>query len=120
MNLFYFYQVPDPFDALNMLDYGHHEYENYRNFLNHSPEFMEDSIKSKSDPIYSEVLKPMFKKRSQFVLFDAFDKLLSAFSHLADMKIKKPAVMGKICRKLAKHLIVAYDSNGSSKYVVGE
>lgn len=45
------------------------------------------------------------------MMFHAFDRVLSAFEHISEMKIKKPSVLGKVCRKLAKHLLLQYDEN---------
>ena len=38
-------------------------------------------------------------------MFDSFNRLHLAFNHIAEMKVKKPQIMGKVCRKLAKHLL---------------
>lgn len=43
-------------------------------------------------------------------MFDAFTRLQQCFDHLAEMKIKKPQVIGVVCRKLAKYLLREYDS----------
>ena len=34
-----------------------------------------------------------------------------AFDHIAEMKIKKPAVLGSVCRKLAKYLLKEFDND---------
>lgn len=40
VNLFYFYQVGDPFEQLASLDYGFHIYENFQNYLSHYKDYL--------------------------------------------------------------------------------
>jgi hypothetical protein len=108
-NLFYFYQTGDPFEQLNMQDYGHHEYEKFKNYLTHSKAAHRVSKKQVAAEGYDEYLRPIFEKRSELILFDAFVKLSNTFLHVDEMKIRKPAVMGAVCKKLSKHLLKHYD-----------
>ena len=61
MNLFYFYQVKDPYEASNLSEYGFYSFcstENYMEIKSKSPEF----IKEKE---YKHVF-PIFKSKKQF------------------------------------------------------
>lgn len=112
VNLFYFYQVGNPFEQLNVHDYGFHTYEDYKNFLNHSAKALETKkLQSKHSEPYKDILKPIFTNREEFVVFDAFTQLSGTFEPLTEMKIKKSSVMGVVCRKLAKYLLKEYDDS---------
>eukprot|EP00347_Sterkiella_histriomuscorum_P004973 403358381 len=103
MNLFFFYQTSDPFEQLNMHDYGFYQYEEFQNYLTY-----QNQIKTKSRKEYAQYLKPIFKKRNQFIKYDAFTQLQVAFEQVKEMKIKKPSILGTLCRKLSKYLIKEY------------
>jgi len=55
-NLFFFYQCEDPFQQLQILDYGFIKYENFENFMTHALQ-NNDLFKD------HKYLKPVFSNR---------------------------------------------------------
>lgn len=53
-------------------------------------------------------------------MYDALSKLNGTFYHIAEMKIRKPTVMGKVCKKIAKHLLTHYAKAFSSGEPLGD
>ena len=105
VNLFYFYQGGDPFEQLSAHDYMHHKYESFMNFLTQTnPELTKRKYMQVHES-YKDILLPIFSDRKQYIEFDGFTQLLYCFQHIDELKIKKPQLMGLVCRKLGKYLL---------------
>lgn len=101
-NLFFFYQSEDPFQQLQMHDYGFFKYENFENFMSHA----QSNVDLFNDHKY---LKPVFRDRDQFLLYDTFTFIQSTIlPEVVEMKIKQTSILGncgtKICKVLLRHI----------------
>ena len=91
LRMFFFYQKKDVYETLMLHDYGFYKFAKFQNFI-------EDRA------VECQYLKPLFKSREQFHIYDECSQLIGACFGFLDLRLKNKPDEARIASKIAKRV----------------
>ena len=100
MNLFYFYQVKDPYEASNLSEYGFYTFSGTENYM----EIQASSAELLKSKEYKHIF-PIFKTRQQFEDFSQWYTVRCYISHINETHYPNE-IQGKIAKDIGSHILL--------------